>query len=244
MRFRPGVLPTVFVLVSVPILLGLGAWQWERMQWKDDLIERIESRLAAAPTPVSAAADLPGEEFVRVRLEGGFDPGHTFWLGGRTDAGRAGWHVVAPFLLSRGGWVIVDRGWVPMTARDRAGSLAPPPPGAVEGVVRLPPEGNAFTPDNDAAGNAWFRIDPAAMGRAAGLGPEGATGVYVAAAGTLRDSAPGAPLASGDRFALPRNHFQYAMTWFGLALTLIGVYIAYGLRRDPPPVPDLRGESR
>lgn len=245
MRFRPGRFPTLFVLVSIPVLLALGFWQLQRTYWKDDLIARIEAQLSAPPLPVASAAALPREEFVRVRLEGRFQPDTLLWLGGRTDAGRAGWHVVAPFLLPDGGWVIVDRGWVPMAARDRNGNVPPavagPAEGAVEGVVRLPPEGNLFTPGNDAAGNAWYRIDPPAMAAAAGLpAGQGVADAYVAAASATGAAPPstGAPIASGDRFDLPRNHFQYAMTWFGLAVTLLGVYLAYGLRRDPDPVPD------
>ena len=248
MRFRPGLVPTLFVFVSIPILLALGYWQLQRTQWKEDLIARIEARLSAPPTAVASADALPREEFTRVRLQGRFQPGALLWLGGRTDAGRAGWHVLAPFLLADGGWVVVDRGWVPMAARDRAGSVPPATGDSIEGVVRLPPEGNFFTPDNNAAGNAWYRVDPPAMAAAAGLpAAGGVTDAYVAAAtspgaGTTADTASGAPLPSGDRFDLPRNHFQYALTWFGLAVTLFGVYVAYGFRRDPEPVPDERRE--
>ena len=112
--------------------------------------------------------------------------------------------------------------------------------------MRLPPEGNLFTPANDAVGNAWYRIDPPAMAAAAGLpAGQGVADVYVAAATPTGTAPPsmGAPIASGDRFDLPRNHFQYAMTWFGLAVTLIGVYLAYGFRRDPDPVPDDQREQ-
>ncbi|MFN4089262.1 MAG: SURF1 family protein [Alphaproteobacteria bacterium] len=235
MRFRPGLVPTLFVALSLPVLLSLGLWQLERTHWKDDLIGRIETRLALDPIPATRPADIPREEFRRVRLTGRFAPQPPMWLGGRTDAGRAGWHLVAPFLLEEGGWVVVDRGWVPMAARrDGVPGTGPDTPEVqdLEGVVRLPPPAGTFTPDNDPAANTWYRIDPPAMAAARDLSAaEGLLDVYVAAAGV---AAPDGPLPVGDRFVLPQNHFQYALTWFGLAATLAAVYLAYGLRRRSP----------
>src|SRR3546814_9278814 len=108
-----------------------------------------------------------------------------------------------------------------------------------DGVQRLPPEAGLFTPDNDPAGNTWLRVDPAAMAQASGIAPaDHVATAYVAAApdsgGTAHGgtapggTAPGGttpaeptgdgtavrPVATGDRFSLPRNHFQYALTWF------------------------------
>jgi surfeit locus 1 family protein len=190
---------------------------------------------------------LPLEEFTRVRLSGRFVPERAMWLGGRTDVGRAGWHIVSPFVLSGGGWVMVDRGWLPMSARSGAGTVPDSGATSIDGVVRLPPEAGMFTPDNDPAANSWYRIDPPAMAAAAGLpADDGVTAVYVAvselgAGGAVPGaSAPGAPLAKGDRFDLPRNHFQYALTWFGLAATLAAVYLAFGMRRRPAPGDDER----
>ncbi|MEQ8949807.1 SURF1 family cytochrome oxidase biogenesis protein, partial [Parvibaculum sp.] len=36
-------------LAALPVLIGLGVWQLERLEWKEALLERIETRLAAAP---------------------------------------------------------------------------------------------------------------------------------------------------------------------------------------------------
>ena len=38
---------------------------------------------------------------------------------------------------------------------------------------------------------------------------------------------------------LPDNHLQYAVTWFGLALVLVGVFVVWALAsaRRPPGLP-------
>lgn len=228
-RFRPGLTPTLFLLTVVPVLIGLGLWQLQRADWKAELVARIEAQLDAPPQPVSTIDDLPREEFLRVRLEGRFG-GEAMFLGGRTLGGRAGWHVVTPFELTDGGWVIVDRGWIPMTARSHAVPLGGE--GPIEGVVRLPPEAGTFTPEDDPGAGEWYRIDPMAMASASGIEKARVAPVYVAASGsTSGNEGDGKPIPTGDRFVLPQNHFQYAMTWFGLAATLAAVYLVYGFRR-------------
>ena len=48
---------------------------------------------------------------------------------------------------------------------------------------------------------------------------------------------PCSPLLSGlprggvTRLDLPNRHLEYALTWYGLALTLIGVFVAFARGR-------------
>ena len=41
----------------------------------------------------------------------------------------------------------------------------------------------------------------------------------------------GLPKGGVTRVALPNRHLEYALTWYGLALTLIGVYLAFAISR-------------
>jgi surfeit locus 1 family protein len=40
----------------------------------------------------------------------------------------------------------------------------------------------------------------------------------------------GLPRFAGYRVDIPNNHLQYAFTWFGLAATLLGVYLVYHVK--------------
>ena len=55
-RFAPGLWPTVAAFFGLLVLLGLGTWQVERLQWKEALIAERRAGLAApvAPLPVTA----------------------------------------------------------------------------------------------------------------------------------------------------------------------------------------------
>ena len=39
------------------------------------------------------------------------------------------------------------------------------------------------------------------------------------------------PKGGVTRISLPNRHLEYAVTWYGIALTLIGVYLAFAISR-------------
>jgi surfeit locus 1 family protein len=45
----------------------------------------------------------------------------------------------------------------------------------------------------------------------------------------------GWPRGGQTPLTLPNNHLQYAVTWYGIALTLIGVFTAFAWRRLKGP---------
>ena len=86
-----------------------------------------------------------------------------------------------------------------------------------------------FTPDNQPDQGLWFSYDLPALERA--LGVELLPVVLEA------DATPnpgGLPLGGQTRTELPNNHLQYVITWYGLALALLAIYVAFSLERAPP----------
>jgi surfeit locus 1 family protein len=54
-----------------------------------------------------------------------------------------------------------------------------------------------------------------------------------------RMNVPGGwPRGGATYLDLPNRHLEYALTWFGLALALIGVFFVYARRRLREPRPD------
>ena len=58
-RFRPGLWPTLLTLPALAILLALGVWQLQRLEWKETLIARTETQLSQAP--VALPEDFPAK---------------------------------------------------------------------------------------------------------------------------------------------------------------------------------------
>ena len=225
----------MFALAGVAILIGLGIWQLERRIWKENLIAMLNERLARAPAELPPRASWPQltpdvDEYHRVKFPAEFLAGEealVYSAGSalRPDVHGAGYWVFAPARLTGGSIVIVDRGFVPAERKDPATRAAGTPRGSVDivGVMRWPETRGLFTPADDAPGNVWFLRDPKAI--AAAKHWDSAAPFYI----EQEEPVPpgGLPLPGRLAVNLPDNHLQYAITWFGLALALAGVYVVW-----------------
>ena len=221
---------SVAALLGTAVLLALGAWQVQRMNWKADLLARLEARAAAEPVTVPAAREMftrSGEDvrFLRIAARGRYDHDKELHLYGIWNK-QPGWHIITPFETSTGERVLVIRGFVP-DALKRSSDRPDGQPGAsvdILGTLRFGEARGMFTPDNDEEANHWFWRDLSAMQRAAGS-EIGSTFVPF----FLELEAPAhvaawprpAPLSAAR---LHNRHFGYAVTWFGLAAALVVIY--------------------
>jgi surfeit locus 1 family protein len=239
---RSLIVPGLATLVALAILIGLGAWQVQRKAWKDGLIAQIEARAYGEPGSIVPEADWRAwrpdqDEFRRVRISGTFQ--HSFetpvygLAPGQPGAPAQGYYLMTPLELRGGAIVMVNRGFVPTELRDPASRPQSQPPGeaTVTGLVRAPEARNAFTPADDPARGTWFTRDPQAIAKARDL--KRVAPFYVEADATPNPG--GWPKGGQTRLDLPNNHLQYAFTWFGIALTLIGVFATFAWRRLNPP---------
>ena len=228
MRFRPFLWLTIVSLPALLVLVGLGSWQLQRLQWKNDLIASFESRASGAPIAVPAAnARLVDGEFRRLALFGTFQHDKEVFLTGRTYEGNAGFHIVTPFQLDDGRIIRINRGWVSEDYRDpakRAFSQITGPV-TVAGILRRPGVKGYFVPENEPDNGFWFTLVPSQINAHLGLGAQ-AIGQFYADAVRTSDVVT-LPIAAKTKLNLRNAHLSYAMTWYGIALALIGVYISF-----------------
>lgn len=230
MTLRPYPGLTIACALLFAFLCGLGAWQLERLQWKLALIARVNSHIAAAPLALDRILAL-GEDaaqYRRVRLTGRFDHAREAYVF-TTDQGAAVYHVLTPFHTNDGRVLMVDRGEVPKELLDPASRAAGNGNGEtqVTGVWRVPDPPGAFTPPADAGKRIWFARDLAAIASADHL--RLAAPVVIEA-----DAAPnpgGWPRGGQTVISFRNQHLSYAVTWFGLALVLLGVWFAYHISK-------------
>lgn len=230
--FRPTFWPTLFTLPALAALIALGTWQLHRLEWKQDLIAKLQSRSVAAPVaPPSAGADLGAFEFQRVRVTGVFRHDRELYLVGRALNGEPGLHILTPLIPSDGSTpILIDRGWVPFEGRDaakRPGGQVPGPV-AVEGIVRLQKPKGFFVPENDPVKNTWYFVDIGAMSKTAGV--ELQPGYYIVA--DAMNLPGGYPKGGQWRLDIRNDHLEYAFTWYSLAIALAVIYILYHRRRS------------
>jgi surfeit locus 1 family protein len=236
-RWTSLAVPGAFALAALALLIGLGVWQLERLEWKNALIAQVNDRVRApaVPLPPESAwkAVGPADEYRRVTATGTLRHDreallYTVEPEDRRPAGPGYW-VLTPLVLSDGSSVIVNRGFVPLDRKDSATRREGQAAGrvTVTGLLRLPEEKRWFAPANDPGKGAWYRRDPAEI--AAALGLARAAPFVIDA-----DAAPnpgGLPAGGRTRLVFSNNHLQYAVTWFGLALALVGVFVAFARQR-------------
>ena len=213
-------------LIGTAILVTLGVWQVQRLQWKEALLAQLAANAAAPPVSLAEAAQRADPEFVRVRLTGRY--GHGAWKKMiATYEGGQGWTVITPAVTTDGWAVMVDRGRIP----GQLGEDFAKPDGEVEieGVIRTYRRGQAmFDPENDPKANLWYWWDVPAMLAASDLPPGVKPYPYVVQLSPGAGPA-GFPRPQEPKANLTNNHLGYALTWFGLAATLIAVAAFYAL---------------
>ncbi len=226
MFFRPLRGPTIACALMLPILFGLGAWQVQRLHWKENLLAEIATHLAAPPISVGQAKALGSEaQYRRVTLDGRFDHAKESYVFTTGEGGAPVYHVVTPFLLARGGLLMVDRGLVPKPLLDPETRAAGQVDGLqhVVGVWRTPDAPGAFTPAPDTAHRIWYSRNVTGMAKFQHV----ALAAPVIVEADITPNPGGWPKGGQTVIDIPNRHLEYALTWFGLAATLLGVYLAY-----------------
>ena len=104
----------IFIACVWCLLMALGFWQLGRADEKEALLEGFEQRMKMTPVVFDASRrDYSDLRYQRVYVNGHFDGHHQFLLDNQVYNGRAGFHVLTPFVIEKTGRVLlVDRGWV------------------------------------------------------------------------------------------------------------------------------------
>jgi surfeit locus 1 family protein len=229
-------LPAILTVTGSLVLCSLGIWQLERMSEKHAFIERLASQATGQPAPMPASSswstlDPAKLNLTRVTANGSFVDGPI--AGVRTTIGSGGpgtrqlsgfgrW-IFQGFKLEDGGTILVNRGFVP---ESRLAEIMPATgPAQVTGFLRAPETRNNFTPADLPANREFYTRDPAAIAASLNLP---AAPFYLEAERQGDGLTPPAGIDVRELIdRIPDNHLHYALTWFGLALTLIGVFTAF-----------------
>jgi surfeit locus 1 family protein len=227
--------PGLATLIALIILLNLGFWQLNRKEWKDNLIAQIEGRAYGPAKPLPPIQEwglwqASEAEFTKVTVKGTYEHDREVLVHGLTNqgirgVGVSGFFVITPLKLEDGSLVLINRGFVPPEFKARSARLSSEHQSliTVTGLLRQSEIKTAFIPDNNPQKGEWFTRDIAAMASHHEL-------MRVAPFIIDADSTPqpgGWPLGGRTNLNPPNNHLSYALTWFGIAGTLLGVFGFY-----------------
>lgn len=235
LQFSPTLWPTLAFVLVFPGLLALGFWQLDRAAQKQALFDAF-ARSAQQAVPLT---DVQSPEiYQRVKAQGHYLGSHQFLLDNMIHDGHAGYYVLTPFVLTNGQWVMVNRGWQPWggSRRNLPDVTVSAERRTITGRIdNLPVPGIRLEKEKSAT--RWPRLAqfPTMPQLAQQLRQLDAiqadtllNGMILldaeAADGYLRDWQP--------QLMPPERHLGYAVTWFGLAATLLIIYLVVNTTKD------------
>lgn len=248
-------IPAVFSIVALAILLGLGTWQYQRKAWKETILATLKSRGTASPVPATSIwpglpchdlkdTGLPNPcEYQPVLLRGVFDhtrERHIFTAAPQVPGlgSSRGYWIFTPLRLDgTGKTVFVNRGFVPEDRKDGSRRVLGQTSQSVEvsGLYRSAQVRATFDGQNDPAKNIWFVRNPSELWPASSDGPVDEMWAYIDQTGPV--PAGGWPLPLAGKVEISNRHLEYAITWYGLAVTLLCIFAVFAwgrLKEDRP----------
>lgn len=224
--------PSLMTAAGLALLLGLGIWQLQRLDWKSGLISTIEAQMALPVSPLPLEKiDPEAWSYRKAQVTGRFHHDKEIHMYAANSVGKPGYLIITPLERTEGGFVFFNRGWTPLDKRMPAARQQ----GQIEGPVTLTGLGRkpwtqkTFVADNEPQANIWFYGDLDGMAKFLGI-------VHYAPLFLEADDTPnpgGYPLGGQSRIKISNDHLSYALTWFSLAIALIlvyGIYVAEQFR--------------
>jgi surfeit locus 1 family protein len=228
--FKPRLWPT---LITLPIFIScilLGNWQVERLDWKLDLIEKIELRATSEPVALpQGMADQEKLEYLHISVTGTFDNKTEVTMYSVGPNGEPGYDLYTSIKMSDGRSIIVNRGWVPEKIKEQSKRPATLVSNEVTlvGLLRKPWGKLWYGPENEPGNNMWFYGDVDAMASTMGINAYFPMFLYA----DKIDSDNSFPVAGRTEFNIVNNHLDYVLTWYGLSIVLLVIYLIAHIRK-------------
>lgn len=228
-RFVPRLVPTLAAFAMIAFLASLGRWQVGRVEEKETRQALLERR---AQEPVAKLTgpfrDAEAMLFRNVVAEGRYLADQQVYIDNRQHQGRAGFHVITPLRIAGStAAVLVNRGWIARTAAYPAAPAVPVPEGEVRvaGLAARPPARYLELSPKTVDGAVWQNLSIEKYGERMKME---VLPVLVLAS----PAAPGLARVEEAPDAGAAKHREYSLTWFALALTVLGLWLVLNLRRD------------
>jgi surfeit locus 1 family protein len=210
-------------ILTLFTLVYLGIWQMQRLEWKEKLIAEV---LSQKDKPAAFLPQKP-TEFFKARIKGTLqndNQTHYYIVVPKPKGafGGQGYFVITPVKLEDGRIVLLNRGFIPMEKMPfkESETLVD-----VEGVVRFSEKRSTFSAVDDVKKRIFYVRDSAAIYAALGIKGED---IFIDQ--TSSNKSP-LPQSNEAVYSLPNNHLDYALTWFGLALTMLVISGIYAFKR-------------
>ena len=237
-HFRPFLGLTIFTVISLAILIALGTWQYQRLQWKTALLADVEQAVSAPPLTSlgevqRALSNNRPADFRRVEFTAEIIEGQLPFLVYSRNKRELSWRT---FYAAEDGPVraFVATGLVPDNERDTLKPSLYTKPQRYAGYVRAVREQERGAAQSTPSANRWFSFNPMPQTDNWAYGQDGMFSAQPIDAQFYVDAVVGETSAENlpiKRPEIRNNHLDYMLTWYGLAVALFVIYLILHVQR-------------
>jgi surfeit locus 1 family protein len=224
MNWRRLIAPALMTLAMLAVLVGLGNWQVRRLHWKQTILAQIARAETAPPVPLTATPDAYTKVEVTGRLRDDLSAQYGADVRDTRNGPQMGTFLIQPLERPNAPPVLVERGWVPQNRRN---PLAQPTnPTTLVGYIHPAEATGMFSAPDDPATRTFYTLDPKTIGASLGL-QQVAPFILIALGPVPRELWPDPAKHLPQP---PNNHLSYAITWYGLAVALVVIFMVWARR--------------
>lgn len=213
------------VFITFIILISLGFWQLSRLKEKKLFLASMQVNLTS---PAVNLEKLDNSlTYRKIKITGHFLPNKDIYLYGRRSMSneKDGYYLVTPFKTVDGQIILVARGWFSNRNKNIIKQAATEQPHEIIGVTMPSEKTRSYLPANDIKNNVWLTLDLTAASKALELNLENF--YLIETSKDISNLDILLPLSINHLAAIRNDHLEYALTWFGLAASLIVIYAIY-----------------
>jgi len=224
----------LLTVVFAAACVGLGMWQFARLDEAKHEVARVQANYDGQPVPVRSIVTNDSSfddanKWKPVTVTGTYLSDKQFLVRSRPREQQAGFEVLTPLLMADGTVFIVDRGWLPaQNSADAVPRIPTPPSGNVTVVSRL----KAGEPSIAGRGVSNGQLATIELPLIQSLlNRPTVTGAYGLLASESPSSSEAAPLPSLRPQVDEGPHLSYALQW--LLFALMGFFgLGWAIRNE------------
>ena len=203
---------SIFVFFFISIFIALGTWQIVRLNWKLDLLNKIDVSLKKEPVDLMTN---PPEDYLKIKTSGVIDFDKQIYLYSLNEKGAPGFNVVNPITINNKNFLL-NRGWIPFDKKNTK-EIDIFDHRIILGTLKKQTKGSKFKPVNDIKDNYWFTLDRNDVFKYTN---KNFSPFIIYLNNNLELPKPRIITVN-----IPNSHKKYAITWFSLAFSIFFFYL-------------------
>ena len=203
---------SIFVFFFISIFIALGSWQLVRLNWKLEILNKIDLSLKKEPV------DLIGkrhEDYLKIKTSGVIDFDKQIYLYSLNEKGVPGFNVINPIIVNNENFLL-NRGWIPFDKKNSQ-EINIFDDKIILGTLKKQTKASKFKPENDIKNNYWFSLDRNDIFKYTN---KNFSPFIIYLNNNLELPKPKIITVN-----IPNSHKKYAITWFSMALSIFFFYL-------------------